>query len=112
MGERRILLLCKPGLLAQGLRLVLEADSRIQIVEMAAAEHPLAVLLKQVLPDVLVVQQDRPTLMIGDWPEALPLDRALLVVLLGQNENAMHLVRIEERTLTDPAELVEVLATL
>ncbi len=111
MGERRILLLSRSGLLAHGLRLVLEADSRIQVVE-AREGQPLARLLEQVLPDVLLVQQDRLALMIGDSPEMVPLDRALLLVLIGENKNAMHLVRIEARALTDPAELVEALATL
>ncbi len=110
MSERRILLFCKPGLYAHGLRLVLEADSRIQLVQ-AEEGQPLARLLGQVLPDVLLVQQDRLALMIGDRPETIPLDRAVLLVLLGENENAVHLVRIQELALTDPAQLAEVLAT-
>ncbi|MGB8643828.1 MAG: hypothetical protein WCF84_01200 [Anaerolineae bacterium] len=112
MRACRILILCEPGLLAQGLRLLLEADSRIEVVGVVEEGQRLAEALRQVLPDVLLVQQDRVSLMIGDPPEALPLDRAPFVVLLGQNANTMRICRIEERALTDPAELVEALAAL
>ncbi len=112
MGPSRVLLVCDPGLLAQGLRLLLEADDRIQVVGMSEPGQALAKMLKQVAPDVLLVQQDAVSLMIGDPPEKLDLDQAPVVILVGKNRNVLRICRLEERALTDTAGLVDALSAV
>ncbi len=110
MRTRRILILCAPGLLAQGLVRLLEAEPRLEVTTVATDGQPVARLIQEIQPDVLLVEEDQFRLMLGDPPESISLDRAPLVISLGHNDNHIHICRIEQRALTALTELYEALA--
>jgi DNA-binding NarL/FixJ family response regulator len=106
---RRILILCEPGLLAQGLSSLLEADSRFQVLQVVGDAPRAIELIRELKPHVLLVEGERFPLGLGDRPEALPLECVPTVVLLRQNDNTIHIYRAETHTQTALPDLLETL---
>ncbi len=111
METRRILILCEPGLLAQGLRSLLEADSRFQVLQVVGDARSASELIRELKPHVLVVQEDRFPLQLGERPETVTLESIPTVVLLRQNDNTIHIYRIEEHVQATLQDLYETLTT-
>ncbi len=109
MRARRILILYEPGLLAQGLRSLLEADGRLEIISIVGDPRQAADLLREINPDALVVEGDKFPLGLGDPPQPIQLDRVPLVISLAENENRMRIYHMEERASTELKELIEAL---
>ena len=109
MRARRILILYEPGLLAEGLRSLLEADERFEIISVVGDMARVAGLIREISPDALVVEQDKFPLSLGDPPEAIQLDCVPLVISLAENENRMRIYRLEEQRLAELKDLIEIL---
>ncbi len=111
METRRILILCEPGLLAQGLRSLLEADSRFQVMQIVGDARSASELIRELKPHVLVVQEDRFPLQLGERPETVTLESIPTVVLLRQNDNTIQVYRIEKHSQATLHDLYETLTT-
>lgn len=109
MGIQRILIVHEPDLLTLGLRRLLEADGRFEIISVGGEVDQLDTLLKQVRPDALVVEEERLRMTLGDPPEEIGLECPSLIISLSWNSNRMRIYRLEVRALTEPEELMQVL---
>ncbi len=107
MERRRILILCEPGLLAQGLRSLLEVDGRFQVLQIVGDTSKAAELIRELRPDALLVEQNGFPLGL----EALPLESDITVVLLRQNDNTIHVYRVEKHSQATLQDLYETLTT-
>ncbi len=111
METRRIMILGESGLLAQGLRSLLEADSRFQVLPVVGDTPSAAELIRELKPDALLIEQDRFPLGLGERAEVLPLESVPTVVLLRQNDNTIHIYRIEKHVQATLQDLYETLIT-
>ncbi len=109
MGLLRILIVHEPDLLTLGLRRLLEADGRFEVVSVPGGLDQVGTLLKQARPDALVVEEERLHLTLGDPPDEIALDCPSLIISLSWNDNRMRIYRLELRALAEPAELIQVL---
>ncbi len=106
MESRRVLILCEPGLLAQGMRSLLESDPRIEIVGVTADERRAAEIIRDELPGVILVDADHFRLHLGHARSAIELDWIPRLIALAKNDNIVHVCRIEARSLTAPEDLI------
>ncbi len=111
MEARRILILCEPGLLAQGLRSLLEADSRFQVFQVVGDARSTSELVREWKPHALLIEEDRFSLKLGEQPEPLTIDNLPTVVLLRRNDNTIHVYRVERHVPTTLQDLYETLTT-
>ncbi len=108
MRARRILILYKHGLLAEGLRSLLEADERLEIISVVGDLAETSALVQKLGPDAVVVEGDKFSLSLGD-PPGVRLDCVPLVISVAENENRMCIYRVQEREVADLQELIETL---
>ncbi len=111
METRRILILCEPGLLAQGLCSLLEADSRFQVLSVVGDARSASELIRDLEPHVLVVEADRFPLRLGERPETVTIESIPTLILLRQNDNTIQVYRIEKHVQTTLQDLYETLIT-
>ncbi len=111
METRRILILCEPGLFAQGLRSLLEADSRFQVLQVVEDAQSASELVRELKPHVLVVEGDRFPLQLGEQRETVTLENIPTVILLRQNDNTIRVYRIEKHSQATLQDLYETLTT-
>ncbi len=104
MERRRILILCEPGLLAQGLRGLIEADDRFQVLQIVGDAPSAAKIIQELKPDVLLVDQDGSPQELGSL-----LECTARVILLRQDDNTIHVYRAEKHTQATLQDLYETL---
>ncbi len=112
MRARRILIVCEPGLLVQGLRHLLQADDRLEMTTLGGNKDRLDELVREIRPDVLLLEGQELKVWLGEPPHAIRIDDIPLVVSLADNENRMRVLRVEERAVTALQELIETLVTV
>lgn len=106
---RRVLILCEPGLFAQGLRSLLESDGGLEIVGVIDDVTRAADAIRDTQPLVLLVQEDKFPPCLGPAPNVLPLAQIARLVTLCPNENKIRIYRVEEHPLTAPKDLIDAL---
>jgi DNA-binding NarL/FixJ family response regulator len=107
----RVLILSEPGLLAQGMRSLLELDPRIEIVGVTADAGRAAELMRDRQPAVILIDGDHFRLSLGGARPAIALDKVSTLIALSQNDNTAQICHIEERSLTTTADLIEAVSS-
>jgi DNA-binding NarL/FixJ family response regulator len=106
---RRILIVCEPGLLAGAIKSLCESDPRVEVVGVAANPEQASEMIEQLQPNVLLVESSHFPLQIAQIPGAAGLEGVTQLITLSESENLVRICRIEARTLTSPAELIQAL---
>lgn len=106
---RRVLILGEASLLVRGVASLLEFDHNLDIVGITGDPEQALVLIKRLRPDVLLVDESRFPLRLGLRANPVELDCLPTLVTLHESDNQIRIFRIEERTLTYPAELIQAL---
>lgn len=110
MEVRRVLILCEPGLLAQAMRTLLEADPRIEIVGVTADARRAGEIIRQAKPAAILVDADHFSFGLSRSHRTIALEGTSALIALSQNDNLLHICRIEEKSLTAPQDLIDALA--
>jgi DNA-binding NarL/FixJ family response regulator len=109
--SRRVLILSEPGLLAQGVRSLLESDPRIEIVGVTADARRATEIMRDEQPHVILVDADHLRLRLGGARRAIELAKVSTLIALSQNDNTVRVCHIEERSLTTTADLIEAVSS-
>jgi DNA-binding NarL/FixJ family response regulator len=109
--SRRVLILSEPGLLAQGMRSLLESDPRIEIVGITADVERAAEIIREEQPAVILVDADHLRLSLGGARTTIALDWVSTLIALSQNGNMAHVCRVEEKPLTATEDLIEAVSS-
>lgn len=110
MESRRVLILSRPGLLAQGMRCLLESDPRIEIVGITANVRQAMEIIRARQPAVLLVDADEFRFSLRRDRSTIPLDCISTLIALSQKDNRIQVCRIEAKSLAAPEELIEALS--
>jgi DNA-binding NarL/FixJ family response regulator len=105
--SHRVLILSEPGLLAQGMRSLLESDPRIEIVGVTADLKRAVEIIREVQPAVILVDADHIRISLGGVQTTIELDWISTLIALSQNGNMAHVCRVEERSLSAAEDLIE-----
>lgn len=111
MDKRRVLILSEPGLLAQGMRSLLESDPRIEIVGVTADVKRALEILRDDQPKVILVDADHFRLSLDHAHASIALDGVPTVIAVSQHDNSVHVCRIQETPLTEAADLIAAVST-
>lgn len=106
-----MLILSEPGLLAQGMRVLLESDPRIEIVGVTADVKRAVEILREEQPKVILVDADQFRLSLGRARNTISLDWAPTVIAISQHDNTFRVCRIEETALTGAEDLISAVST-
>lgn len=109
MGARRVLILCEPGLLAQGLQRLIESDSELEIVGITGDAVYARSLIEELKPDVLLVDETRFPMRLRLDQDRGALDGVPRLVTMHESDNQIRVYHIEEHALTTPGELIDAL---
>jgi DNA-binding NarL/FixJ family response regulator len=106
----RVLIICEPGLFAQGMRTLLATNERVEIIGITDDACRAAELIREAQPTVIMLEADQFSLKLGHAPQTLALDWTPLLIAFCRNDNVLQICRIEERDLTSPNDLIETLS--
>lgn len=109
MEARRVLILCEQGLLWRGIQSLLDSDSRLIIVGITDRLDQARVLLKELKPDVLIVDQAHFPLSVGPAQAQQSFDPPPVLITLDESDNRICIHHIQGRVLSSPNELIEAL---
>lgn len=108
MEPCRVLIVSEPGLYAQAISTLLQADKRFEIVGLTGDLSSATDLIRQYKPAVLLIHA-RQYPAAGIIQEPLAVEGIPVFVSLTENDNQMRIHRYEEHTLTAPEELIAAL---
>jgi chemotaxis response regulator CheB len=107
---RRVLILCEPGLLAQAMRTLLESDPRIEIVGVTSDARRAGEIIRQTKPAAILVDADHFSLGLNHARRTISIEGTPALIALSQDNNMIHICRMEERALTAPEDLIDALS--
>ncbi len=111
METRRVLILSEPGLLAQGMRSLLESDPRIEIVGVTADVKRALEILRDDQPKVILVDADQFRLSLEHARATISLDWVPTLIAISHHDNTFRVCRIEETALTGTEDLIAAVST-
>lgn len=110
MESRRVLILSGPGLLAQGMRSLLELDPDIEIVGITSDMGRAAEIIRERQPGVVVVDGDLFRIGLGDRHREIRLDKVRTLISLSQEDNLARVCHIEDKPLKEVEDLIEAMS--
>jgi chemotaxis response regulator CheB len=105
--SRRVLILSEPGLLAQGMKSLLELDPRIEIVGVTADVGRAAEIMREQQPVVIILDADHFQFSLGHARGSIAPERVPTVIAFSQNDNKVRVCHVQERSLTAAKDLIE-----
>lgn len=109
MAARRVLILCEPGLLAQGLQRLIESDAELEIVGITGDAAQARTVIAELKPDVLLVDETQFPLHMRLDQDRGTLDGVPRLVTMHSSDNQIRIYNVQDQALTNPAELIDAL---
>jgi DNA-binding NarL/FixJ family response regulator len=109
--SRGVLILSEPGLLAQGVRSLLELDPRIEIVGITDDAERAAEIMRERRPAVLLIDADHFRVGLGDLNPAIAIDNVSTMIALSASHNTVQVCHIEQKSMTETADLIAEIAS-